>query len=323
MVDIIKADFDRSNKGEKPELAFEIANLILARVRVYARIPQIKPLVFERDSWRLHYLTDDLRELDPEEGKHRQRVSASVTVGEPAINAEIFKMVIDGSRSNEPYIWDQLLLDAYEHLPDVGGSVVMAWAALETFIEWALEILHKERPLADGLWTWINERGDWRKEPSVAERFDTLLTVLTHRSLKEEEPRLWEQFSHLKDARNAVAHEGVASFGKKKVTVDAGMAKEFVESAAKIIVWVEQLLSAQHRRSRTAAIGPCFRRLATSDEADALGPARLREGGFGLLAPGASFALEFESGLALTTATPEGSPPPVPAEEKEPPSGIA
>ena len=59
------------------------------------------------------------------------------------------------------------------------------------------------------LWRWINQRGDWRREPTVEEQYDTLLKVLTGHTLKEDQD-LWELFKHLKTARNSFVHEGMA-----------------------------------------------------------------------------------------------------------------
>ena len=46
----------------------------------------------------------------------------------------------------------------------------MAFAALENFIGWALDVLEREKPLPPKLWTWIKERDDehWLKTPSWA-----------------------------------------------------------------------------------------------------------------------------------------------------------
>jgi hypothetical protein len=111
---------------------------------------------------------------------------------------------------------------------------------LEIYIQWALDVLHKERPLPTGLWDWINDRGGfWLKNPSVEEQFDVLLRVLTGRSLKEE-PQLWTRFLELRTARNSLAHKGAARLAGK--LVDAGKARELVDNANKIIKWVESLL---------------------------------------------------------------------------------
>jgi hypothetical protein len=169
----------------------------------------------------------------------------------------------------------------------------MAFAALENFIEWALDILERERPLPQKLWTWIKERDDehWIKSPSVAERFDTLLRVFTGHSLKDD-PVLWKGFIEIRKARNALAHRGVAAMGGK--AVDFAKAKELISAAETIIAWTEILLPEAHRRAKTKAEGPFSRRMATAEESDALGRARVISGQLGALRPGESVGLGFE-----------------------------
>lgn len=116
------------------DLAFGIANSILARIRVFSRAFQIKPLETNWNPWQIQYLTDDLQQLEAEEGKVRGIRSGSGEIGFATLTSDTIQMVVSGSQNQEPYSWDQLLLDAYEQLPDVGGAIVMAAAALETFI---------------------------------------------------------------------------------------------------------------------------------------------------------------------------------------------
>jgi hypothetical protein len=296
-VDIIKREFDRSVDAPldpTPDLAFEIANDVLSRLRAYSSAFDIESLSLTRDPWQLRYLTDELKELESEDGKRRGSVNFSITIGGAAITPEIFNLVRDNWHRAEPYVWDQLLLDARSQFPDVGASIVMAVAALENFIAYALDVLHQEQPLPHGLWDWINDRGDWTKEPSVYEQFDVLLTLFTHRSLKTEEPSLWESFIHLKKARNALAHEGVPVVGKNAELVDPEKAKKFVNDADKIVEWIEGLLPERYRRLRIAATGPFARRMASEQEAAVFGVARVSKGQLGALAPGQSIRLGFE-----------------------------
>jgi hypothetical protein len=142
----------------------------------------------------------------------------------------------------------------------------MASAALESFIAWALNVLHGERQLPEGLWKWINKREHWTKEPSVSEKFDVLLRVFTGHSLKDQ-PVLWEQFVNLRKARNSLSHEGVIRIGDAAVGADK--AKLLIGKADEIIKWVELLLPEVHRRARTEAKGPFLRKLASPEHAAA------------------------------------------------------
>lgn len=315
-VDFLRPEFDRSTDSGRardpdPELAFAIANQILARIRAYSRVFEIRPLLIERDPWVLRYLTDDGQELRAEEGKIRGCGSGPSRIGYAVVSPETYQMVVDHPDTKEPYIWDELLLDARDQLPNIGGATVMAFAALENFIGWALDVLEREKPLPPKLWTWIKERDDehWLKTPSVGERFDTLLRLFTGQSLKDE-PELWKGFTELRKARNALAHQGIAMTGGRPV--DSGKAKALVDAAEKIIAWVERLVPEVHRRRKTEATGPFRRRVATPEEADALGRARLISGQLGALRAGERLALDFERKPEV---------PPTPDQQEEAPSG--
>jgi hypothetical protein len=315
-IDFIKSEFDRSDDAPldpKPELAFEIANDVLGRIRVFSRAFQIKPLAVMNDPWRLSYLTDDLREFEMEQGKRRGKGAFASTVGVPALSPEIIMTVASSwGKTSEPYVWDELLLDAHASLPDIGSATVMAYAALETFIGWALQVLQRDRPLPEGLWDWINKRDHWSKEPSVAEQFDALLRTFTGRSLKEESG-LWQGFTQLRKARIAVAHEGVAVASAGEA-VDASKAKELVNQADSIIAWVENLLPVEHRRLRRAATGPFARKMATPEESAALGLAYIKSGELGVLPPGGDgvtfgFLAKPESDSVAASDEKEAPPP--------------
>jgi len=289
VIDFIRPEFDRAREMQgagdpPPELAFELANTILARIRVYSRAAYIKPLVFNRDPWHLRYLADNFADLEEEDGKVRSKIEAYVTVGEAALTPETMQIVTERWNSTEPYVWDELLLDARGLWPDVGGSIVIAFVALETYIEWALGVLQEEHhKFPEKFWRWIQERDHWAKEPSVAEQFDALLFAFTGRSLKDD-PSLWVAFTALKRARNNLVHKGSATLDGKKV--DAARAKELIEGADKIVAWVDQFLPEATRRWRAKAPGVYSRRFATPEEAAKFGPTALAEGEFGPLYPG-------------------------------------
>lgn len=79
VLDFMKQEFNRSEEippDPNPELAFEIANEYLARLRVYSRVFQIKPVVVNEDGWTLTYLTDNGEGLEVEPGKVRGRGGA-------------------------------------------------------------------------------------------------------------------------------------------------------------------------------------------------------------------------------------------------------
>jgi hypothetical protein len=144
----------------------------------------------------------------------------------------------------------------------------------------------------------------------VGERFDTLLRLFTGRSLKDE-PELGKGFTEIRKAQNALAHQGIAMTGGKPV--DSAKAKALADAAQKIIAWIERLVPEAQRRAKTEATGPFMRRMATPEEADALGRARVESGQFGTLRAGESVALSFERKPEV---------PPKPDQQEGSPSGV-
>jgi hypothetical protein len=140
----------------------------------------------------------------------------------------------------------ELLLDAMGLLPRVGPSLVLAATALETRIAEVLDLLEGRNPLPGGLWQWINDRGDYRKEPSTAEQFDVLLRVMSGRSLKDD-AGLWEAFQNLRDARNSFVHEGVARIGKRPEAVTVDAAGTLIQQCWRILEWLDEFVPVERR----------------------------------------------------------------------------
>jgi hypothetical protein len=89
------------------------------------------------------------------------------------------------------------------------------------------------------LWNWINDRGNYLREPTVEEQYDALLRFLTGHSLKSE-AALWQSFMNLKTARNTFVHEGVAKVGGTPISVD--VARQLVSGANDVIAKVREWL---------------------------------------------------------------------------------
>jgi hypothetical protein len=228
-------------------------------------LPQVKPLIFGQDVWQVEFMTDDHVLLPRDDKRLRMMRSGFVNLGVPALKAEVIKTVGERWSGPEPYVWDRLLLDAYSLWPDIGSSIVMAYAWLETFIAWALDILQAEhRLLPADLWGWIVNRRNSLKDPSVEEKFDRLLLAFTAKSLKDDSA-LWIKFTELRTARNSLAHEGVATLHGKVIT--AANAKSLIDGADAIVAWVELLLPEAHRRKNKGSAIPVRRRFATEEEA--------------------------------------------------------
>jgi hypothetical protein len=253
-IDFHKNEFFRSRQDpqagadEDPpsHLIFELVNTTLSSLRSITQASHIKSLNPESTLWRLDYLTDDLEELQPTSDKIHRRVSANFRWQICGVNREVWDKVRIKLPAYRPPNWETLILDAESLLPDVGPSLVLAATALETLISVTLDHLTAESDLPKKLWQWINNRGDYRKEPSVEEQFDVLLKVLTNKSLKEES-QLWEGFKNLKTARNSFVHDGKAAIGGREVTKD--QAYSLVGRAREIADWLEALLPSDWRRS--------------------------------------------------------------------------
>ena len=255
-IDFHKPDFDRTrqfpegtqarDKGDPPiDLCFRIANQFLGRLRTLTRGHKIKSVSTKANAWRLDYLTDDGQELPADPTKIRRQLGAHFSGTVVSLTTDVWESIKAIPTDYTPLPWDTLLLDAEALLPEIGPSLVVANAALEIFIEWALDIFAKESRINTDIWRWINNRRERSQNPSVTEQYDVLLKALVNKSLKEQPP-LWESFQHLRSARNSYAHEGVPMIGDAEVTLKT--ATYLLTQAKAVIDWAEQLLPPETRR---------------------------------------------------------------------------
>ena len=250
-IDFIKEDFDRrmfANGQESesdPPITFvvEVVNEFLSTIRAITQAGSIHPIT-PTSLWRLRYFTDDEQELEYKEGFRRGTSTIQFSWKIVSIDTGIWDKLKQLTPGYVPPTWSILLTDATDLLPEIGTSVVLAAAALEILISTTLNFLAAQSTLPTGLWEWINDRGDYRKEPSVEEQFDKLLLFLGQKSLKSE-PQLWEAFKKLKEARNSFVHKGKAYIGKQEVSQE--MAYSLIASAMQIAAWVQNLLPPEQR----------------------------------------------------------------------------
>jgi hypothetical protein len=255
-IDVKASDFNRIRTMDEtfcdphPDFLFTLLNSYLSRIRTVTRSPTIRLLDPQSVPWKIEYLDDSRSELPSTETLVRQRACWNQKLTLSAIPPNCWDPIRDLPPLFVPARYDVLILDAYAALPDTGAAVVLSFAALETLIAAALKRLAStSTTVPERLWEWINDRGDWRKEPSVAEQFDVLLQVLCSKSLKDD-PRLWDGFKNLKGARDSFVHEGVAAIGKSRVEVTGGQARDLVNLADDIIQYVEALLPLESRMPR-------------------------------------------------------------------------
>ena len=255
-IDIKAREFDRRRSMDETfcdphgDFLFTLLNSYLSRIRTVTRSPMIRFLDPRSVPWKIEYLDNSGAELPKTEALVNLRASWGQRIALSAIPPNSWDRIRDLPNLFFPARYDVLILDAHAALPDIGAAVVLSFTALETLIAAALErLVETSSSVPENLWKWINDRGDWRKEPSIVEQFDILLQVLSSTSLKDD-PRLWEGFQNLKDARNSFVHEGDATIGKQKVAVTSPKAGELVAIADEIIWYVEALLPVEARMPR-------------------------------------------------------------------------
>jgi len=224
-VDFQKDAFDRTEASplDPPnEVLIRAITSVLTRLRYVTRGLAIRPVTLEKTNWHITYLNDDGSELEQMPGLVRGRGGSSWHYSFAGVDADIWSKVNSLGVDWKPPPWDEILLDANAALPHVGTTVVLGATALEVFIANILDRLAAQSPITPDVWRWINDRGNWLKDPSTDEQFDRILKLLSGHSLKER-PELWEAFQHLRTARNTFVHEGVAMVGRKAITSDEAL----------------------------------------------------------------------------------------------------
>jgi len=241
-IDFHKSSFDRTvGKGVDPPIAIiqRATDSFLTRLRYVTRGAHLQALPWPKVSWRLRYLNDDESELPEQEGVARGHGTAGFSVSFAVVSTEVWDYVHSLPPRFEPPAWDVLRLDANNAIGHVGTAVVLAATCLEVFITHILDSIALKGAVPKPLWEWINRRGDWLREPSTEEQFDSLLKFLAGHSLKEN-PKLWEAFKNLKTARNSFVHEGMAKIGGKSVCEQDAL--NFIVRANEIIAMLRDWL---------------------------------------------------------------------------------
>jgi hypothetical protein len=249
-VDVHKGSFDRTVEADDPSinLAVALVNDWITRLRLLSRNIKIKTFEPRDVIWNLQYLNDDTTELEIAPPLLRTKRAGFVVMSAFALTGEMWGATRDVPFGFVPSPSDLLLLDSTSSLPDVGPALVLAMTAIETRITAALDILSMLHGIPPYMWKWVSDRGNSLKNPASDEQLDSLLFAITRRSLKTAEPRLWEDFQHLRRARNGFVHAGRAMIGKEEV--DASRAAMLIGSADKILDWIEELLPTAYRRPR-------------------------------------------------------------------------
>lgn len=261
-VDLIAArDYTRNRRGgdvfDPPlDLFFKLVNSVIARLKSVGRMANAKFVDLDAAAaWKIEYLTDEGQQLPRDEALFRKRTGNKVTWQVSAMPAGIWDLALTLPTDFTLPVWHNLILDASAQLPDVNTSIVLANAALESFIKLSLDILAKGSSISPESWEWITSRENTLlKQPSAKEMFDQALFLLTGKSLRKDQPELWKAFDDLRAARNSMVHQGKAVIKKKTrkgattIEVTTQTAEKMVENASRIITWVESLLPDEHKR---------------------------------------------------------------------------
>lgn len=251
-------DYNRARGAKEIDPPLEsflaVANGFLEKFRSIASVPNIKSLTLETiPAWRIEYLTNAGAELEKDEKLSRSVHSIKTKWQSNILNANLWNKATENFMDFTPYVWDSLLLDAHAQGEDANAAIVLANAALEATVDFALEVSarHSSR-ISYQSYEWLANKRDFTKQPSAKEKFDEMLYLVAGRSLKTEEEQLWKAFLDLRDARNSMVHEGraVIKKGKKKIPVDSQIAAKLTKEAAKIIHWLENLLPEKFRRQK-------------------------------------------------------------------------
>jgi hypothetical protein len=241
IIEFQKESFDRSKGGlmdPDQELILEVSNSFIRRLRAVARAAQAGELV-ELSRFTIEYLNDDGSKLPEEERLVRGWGGYGGPVRLIITDEAVWNAMKALPHDFEPFPWESLLVDAEAHLPHVGISVVLAYAALEVLIGRVLNRLARVTIKPESLWDWIDDRGNFIKEPSMAEKFGPLLKIIAGKAPIDEQT-LWKPFTDLKKARNSFVHEGTPLIDKTPVTLER--AKTLIDGARKITQFVLECL---------------------------------------------------------------------------------
>lgn len=139
-----------------------------------------------------------------------------------------------------PELWEELLLDAKEALPNQPRrAIIDAGAACEVFIE----LFCNKLADALGVDKDVYQELTPRNQP-FPKYFHVVLRYLTKRSLKDEHPEIYNEIDHLYNTASSVRHEGRCQYkGKQGRVVDVGSqeAGKMINAARSAIEWANSL----------------------------------------------------------------------------------
>ena len=124
-IEFQKEEFDRSEgllSDPSYEFLAKTIDSFLTRLRHVTRASFVRLIPFPNVPWRLEYLRDDGSELNQEEGLVRGRGAVSAAFTYVGLTKEVWNDVHHLDPNYEPHTWEELLLNAWDALPEVGPS---------------------------------------------------------------------------------------------------------------------------------------------------------------------------------------------------------
>lgn len=237
VLDFVKDSFDRRAGApvDPPLDVLDAAlNGFLSHVRVITRASQVRGISLNETPYQLQYLNDDGSELEPDPAAKLVRVRAmkKFSLSVLAVTSNTWDAIHSLDSEYRAPIWFNLLYDAIEMVrTEAEPAIVLATAAMEVFAARVLDDLAAQSAVPPALWSWINSRDRYERNPDLDEQFDDLLKVLCGHSLKEH-VGVWDKLMNLRTARNKFVHEGRARVGGSPV--DRQTAAQLVLNALEV-----------------------------------------------------------------------------------------
>jgi hypothetical protein len=238
-----KLDHDNITKKDADDF-FNKAIAVLTRLLETCRWRSGQTWIHAQDwrrSYTVHYF-DEAGEIM--RGGHADvagEVLVRMTIGLPNLDADAWNTVRQDLTSGAtPQLWEELLLDAKEMLPDHHRrALIDAGAACESFIKSFCDELAD----AIGADPVVYQALVAGRRP-FPEYFDLVLRFLVNRSLKDEQPSTFQQIETLYLTDNSVRHAGLCQYKTSKrivIRVDSERASQMLHAASCAIEWALHL----------------------------------------------------------------------------------
>ena len=149
----------------------------------------------------------------------------------------------DIASGTTPELYDEFILDAKTALDeeDLIRAILYAAIGCENFIKEYAEKAAKEAGIDQKFWRYLKGH-----HPGVHDYYDSILRLIKHRSLKDDNLHVYEQIEYLFRARNSIMHAGKRKPQYKdkqgnEVTPTVPAVRQFIDGVSQAISWVREL----------------------------------------------------------------------------------